>query len=317
MSQTFHHVTVLLKETVDALNIKKDGIYVDCTLGGAGHSEYLLSQLSDKGHLYCFDQDMTAINHAKERLASYIERGMVTFIHANFKTLQTALEAYGVFKVDGILYDLGVSSPQLDEGSRGFSYHQDAPLDMRMNQEQDFSAYHVVNEYSFNQLVKIFQRYGEEKFSKQIARKIEQYRAKAPIKTTGELVEIIKEAIPAPARRRGGHPAKRIFQAIRIEVNDELGAEEASLEQALHLLNIHGRVSVITFHSLEDRIAKTLFKEYSEVKDDLPPGLPIIPEEMQPDFKLITRKPITASKQELEGNNRARSAKLRVIEKIK
>lgn len=317
MSQTFHHVTVLLKETVDALNIKEDGIYVDCTLGGAGHSEYLLSQLSEKGHLYCFDQDMTAIQHAKQRLSSYVERGMVTFIHANFKTLKTSLEQYGISSVDGILYDLGVSSPQLDEANRGFSYHQDAPLDMRMNQEQELSAYHVVNEYSFNQLVKIFQRYGEEKFSKQIARKIEQARVNAPIETTGQLVDIIKEAIPAPARRRGGHPAKRIFQAIRIEVNDELGAEEASLEQALELLCVGGRVSVITFHSLEDRIAKILFKEYSEVNQDLPPGLPIIPDEMQPDFKLITRKPIVASKEELEENNRARSAKLRVIEKIK
>ncbi|CAM3957216.1 16S rRNA (cytosine(1402)-N(4))-methyltransferase RsmH [Catellicoccus marimammalium] len=317
MSQMFHHVTVLLKETVDYLNVKKDGVYVDCTLGGGGHSEYLLSQLDQAGHLYCFDQDETAIENAKIRLAEYVEKGMVTFIHANFRELQKQLAALGVTEVDGILYDLGVSSPQLDEAERGFSYHQDAPLDMRMNRQQALSAYEVVNEYSFQDLVRIFQRYGEEKFAKNIARKIEMAREKAPIQTTGELVECIKEGIPAPARRKGGHPAKRVFQAIRIEVNDELGAEESSLEQALQLLKVGGRVSVITFHSLEDRIAKTLFKEYSEPHADLPPGLPIIPEEYQPEFKLITRKPILPSDEELEENNRARSAKLRVIERIK
>lgn len=317
MSQMFHHVTVLLKETVDYLNVKKDGVYVDCTLGGGGHSEYLLSQLDQAGHLYCFDQDETAIENAKIRLAEYVEKEMVTFIHANFRELQKQLAALGVTEVDGILYDLGVSSPQLDEAERGFSYHQDAPLDMRMNRQQALSAYEVVNEYSFQDLVRIFQRYGEEKFAKNIARKIEMAREKAPIQTTGELVECIKEGIPAPARRKGGHPAKRVFQAIRIEVNDELGAEESSLEQALQLLKVGGRVSVITFHSLEDRIAKTLFKEYSEPRADLPPGLPIIPEEYQPEFKLITRKPILPSDEELEENNRARSAKLRVIERIK
>lgn len=316
MSQTFHHVTVLLKETVDALDVKPNGIYVDCTLGGAGHSEYLLSQLNDEGHLYCFDQDMTAIEHAKTRLAPYIERGMVTFIHANFRQLKDKLAEYGVTEVDGALYDLGVSSPQLDEAERGFSYHQDAPLDMRMNREQALSAYDVVNDYPYAKLVKIFQRYGEEKFSRQIARKIEQVRSQHPIETTQQLVDVIKEAIPAPARRKGGHPGKRVFQAIRIEVNDELGAEEASLEQALSLLKPKGRISVITFHSLEDRIAKNIFREQTEVNQDLPPGLPVIPDEMKPKFKLINRKPIVATKEELAENNRARSAKLRVIEKL-
>ncbi|MFV0559650.1 MAG: 16S rRNA (cytosine(1402)-N(4))-methyltransferase RsmH [Enterococcus sp.] len=316
MTETFQHYTVLLKETVDGLAIKPDGVYVDCTLGGAGHSEYLLSQLNRNGHLYAFDQDQKAIDHANVRLAKYVESGMVTFIKANFRTIKESLAALDVYQVDGILYDLGVSSPQLDEAERGFSYHKDAPLDMRMDQEASFSAYQVVNDYSYQELVKIFFRYGEEKFSKQVAREIERVRATHPIETTGELVDIIKSAIPAPARRKGGHPAKRIFQAIRIAVNDELGAEEDSLEQAIELLALNGRISVITFHSLEDRIVKTMFKEYSSVRD-LPPGLPIVPEEFQPELKLVNRKPILPSKEELEENNRSRSAKLRVAEKIK
>lgn len=311
----FQHYTVMKHETVDALEIKPNGIYVDCTLGGAGHSEYILSQLSGEGHLYAFDQDQKAIDHAKIRLKKYVDANQVTFIKANFRELQVRLNELGVNGVDGIIYDLGVSSPQLDEAARGFSYHQDAPLDMRMNQEADFSAYHVVNEYSYQELVKIFFRYGEEKFSKQVAREIERVREKHPIETTGELVDIIKSAIPAPARRNGGHPAKRIFQAIRIAVNDELGAVEESLEQAIALLNLNGRVSVITFHSLEDRIVKTMFKEYSQVRD-LPPGLPVIPDEYKPILKLVNKKPITASKEELAENNRSRSAKLRVAEKI-
>ncbi|AYC29156.1 16S rRNA (cytosine(1402)-N(4))-methyltransferase RsmH [Paenisporosarcina cavernae] len=309
----FNHTTVLLKETVDGLNIRPDGIYVDCTLGGAGHSEYLVSQLSDKGRLYCFDQDTTAIEHAKERLHNHLHK--VHFIHANFRYLKEELEKLSVHKVDGILYDLGVSSPQLDTPERGFSYHHDAPLDMRMDTTSDLTAYHVVNEWTYEDLVRIFFRYGEEKFSKQIARKIEAARENAPIETTFQLVDLIKEGIPAPARRKGGHPAKRIFQAIRIAVNDELGAAEASLEQALELLSIGGRLSVITFHSLEDRLTKTLFKEASSLPE-LPPNLPIIPKEMQPKMKLVTRKPIVPSEEELEENNRARSAKLRIIERI-
>lgn len=310
----FNHTTVLLKETVDGLNIRPDGIYVDCTLGGAGHSEYLVSQLSDEGRLICFDQDQIAIDNAKERLAPYLDR--VTFVHSNFRYIKQELNALGITTVDGILYDLGVSSPQLDVAERGFSYHQDAPLDMRMDQTAPLTAFHVVNEWDFNDLVRIFYRYGEEKFSKQIARKIEEARAKKPVETTGELVELIKEGIPAAARRKGGHPAKRVFQAIRIAVNDELGAAEDSLQQALELIDVEGRVSVITFHSLEDRLCKTLFKEKSSLPD-LPPGLPVIPEHLKPDFKLVTRKPILPSEEELAENNRSRSAKLRIIERTK
>ncbi|KYG89413.1 16S rRNA (cytosine(1402)-N(4))-methyltransferase [[Bacillus] sp. KCTC 13219] len=309
----FNHTTVLLKETVDGLNINPDGVYVDCTLGGAGHSEYLVQQLSPNGKLICFDQDMTAIENAKVRLAKYLDR--VTFVHANFRYVKDELYALNIQQVDGILYDLGVSSPQLDTPERGFSYHHDAPLDMRMNQSAELTAFHVVNEWSYEDLVRIFFRYGEEKFSKQIARKIEAVRKLSPIETTGQLVELVKEGIPAAARRTGGHPAKRVFQAIRIAVNDELGAAEDSLVDAIDLLTIGGRISVITFHSLEDRLCKTIFKEASSLPE-LPPGLPIIPEDMKPTLKLITKKPIIPTDEELEANNRSRSAKLRIAEKI-
>jgi 16S rRNA (cytosine1402-N4)-methyltransferase len=309
----FEHTTVLLHETVDGLNIKPDGIYVDCTMGGAGHSSLILSKLSSKGKLYAFDQDEVAIANATKKLAEYGDR--ITIIKSNFLHLQEELSNHGVEKVDGILYDLGVSSPQLDTPERGFSYHHDAPLDMRMDQEASLSAYDVVNSWSFGDLLRIFHRYGEEKFSKQIARKIEAAREKKPIETTGELVEIIKDAIPAPARRKGGHPAKRIFQAIRIAVNDELGVFEKSLQQAIDLLNPGGRISVITFHSLEDRICKVTLKKASETPD-LPPGLPVIPDEYKPILKLITRKPILPTEEELGENNRARSAKLRIAEKL-
>lgn len=309
----FNHTTVLLTETVDGLAIRPDGIYVDCTLGGAGHSEYLVKQLSDEGHLYCFDQDTTAIENAKQKLAPYINR--VTFVHSNFRYIKEELEKLGVTEVDGILYDLGVSSPQLDTPERGFSYQYDAPLDMRMDQTSELTAYHVVNEWSYEKLVKIFFRYGEEKFSKQITREIERARQNQPIETTFDLVDLIKRGIPAAARRTGGHPAKRIFQAIRIAVNDELGAAEDSLEAAMTLLKPNGRISVITFHSLEDRLVKTMFKEAASLPE-LPPNLPIIPPEMQPKFKLITRKPILPSEEELAANNRSRSAKLRIIEKL-
>ncbi|GIN37630.1 16S rRNA (cytosine(1402)-N(4))-methyltransferase RsmH [Heyndrickxia oleronia] len=308
----FEHTTVLLRETVDGLNIKPDGIYVDCTLGGAGHSEYLVSHLSAEGRLYAFDQDETAIAHAKEKLKKY--ENQVVFIKSNFRYIKDELNRLGVEKVDGILYDLGVSSPQLDTPERGFSYHHDAPLDMRMDLEGDISAYEVINSWPYEDLVRIFYKYGEEKFSKQIARKIEAAREKEPIKTTGQLVDLIKEGIPAPARRKGGHPAKRVFQAIRIAVNDELGVFEESLKDAIELLHPQGRISVITFHSLEDRICKTIFKEAS-TGPQLPPGLPIVPDEFKPKLKIITRKPIIPTEEELVENNRARSAKLRIAEK--
>lgn len=313
---TFNHETVLLHETVDGLALKPGGVYVDCTLGGAGHSEYLLSQLSEEGHLYAFDQDERALENAKIRLAPFVEKGMVTFIKSNFRFIKEELNKIGIFEVEGILYDLGVSSPQLDEAERGFSYHQDAPLDMRMDTQAPLTAKEIVNTWSYHELIRIFYRYGEEKFSKQIARKIEAAREVAPIETTGELVELIKEGIPAPARRKGGHPAKRVFQAIRIAVNDELSAVEDSLEAAISLIKVGGRVSVITFHSLEDRIVKSIFKEHSALPE-LPPGLPVMPTEFQPELKLVNRKPIIPTEEELEQNNRARSAKLRIAEKQK
>lgn len=310
----FHHISVLLRETVDQLNIKEDGVYVDCTLGGAGHSQYLLSQLSDQGRLIAIDQDTTAIEHAKEKLRDDLHK--VTFVHNNFRNLNQILDDLGIDKVDGILYDLGVSSPQLDVPERGFSYHHDAKLDMRMDQTQALSAYEVVNEWAYEDLVKIFFRYGEEKFSKQIARKIEARREVKPITTTLELVEYIKEGIPAKARRKGGHPAKRVFQAIRIAVNDELAAFEDSLEQAIERVKVEGRISVITFHSLEDRLCKQMFQEY-EKGPDVPRGLPVLPEAYTPKLKRVNRKPIVASDSDLEDNNRARSAKLRVAEILK
>lgn len=310
----FNHTTVLLHETVDMLAVKSDGIYVDATLGGAGHSEYLLSQLNEKGHLYAFDQDETAILNAQKRLAPYIEKGMVTFIKDNFRHLEARLRELGVTEIDGICYDLGVSSPQLDERERGFSYKKDAPLDMRMDRTAPLTAYEVVNHYDYHDLVRIFFKYGEDKFSKQIARKIEQARSEKPIETTTELAELIKSAKPAKELKKKGHPAKQIFQAIRIEVNDELGAADESIQQAIDLLAVDGRISVITFHSLEDRLTKQLFKEASTV--DVPKGLPFIPDDLKPKMELVNRKPILPSKEELEANNRAHSAKLRVAKKI-
>lgn len=310
----FHHISVLLKETVDQLNIKEDGVYVDCTLGGAGHSQYLLNQLSDEGRLIAIDQDMTAINHAKEQLQQDLHK--VTFVHNNFRNLANILAELNIDKVDGILYDLGVSSPQLDVPERGFSYQHNAKLDMRMDQTQPLSAYEVVNTWSYEALVKIFFRYGEEKFSKQIARKIEARRQQQPIETTFDLVECIKEGIPAKSRRKGGHPAKRVFQAIRIAVNDELAAFEDSLEQAIDHVKVNGRISVITFHSLEDRLCKQIFQEY-EKGPDVPRGLPVLPEAYTPKLKRVNRKPIVADATDLEDNHRARSAKLRVAEILK
>lgn len=312
----FKHVTVLLNEAVAGLNVRLDGTYVDATLGGVGHSSAILNQLTT-GRLYSFDQDQTAIKYNQQHLKKFINDGRSILIEDNFRNLETALSKNGVKSVDGVVYDLGVSSPQFDDAQRGFSYKLDAPLDMRMNQQQALSAMNVVNEWPYEKLVKILYRYGEERFARQIARKIERRRENEPIKTTFELVEVIKEAIPAAARRHGGHPAKKTFQAIRIAVNDELGALEDSLEQALELLNIGGRISVITFQSLEDRLVKTMFHEQVSLADELPPGLPVIPPEMQPKFKLINKKPILPSQEELANNHRAHSAKLRIIERIK
>jgi 16S rRNA (cytosine1402-N4)-methyltransferase len=309
----FKHDTVLLEESVEGLKIKPDGTYVDCTLGGAGHSAQILSRLTAGGKLYAFDQDETAIQYAEEKLADFREQ--FTAIKSNFKHLERELQNLGIDRVDGVLYDLGVSSPQLDTPGRGFSYQHDAPLDMRMDLEGDITARDIVNDWPYEDLVRIFFRYGEERFSKQIARNIEKARKKKPIETTGELAGIIKESIPAPARRKGGHPAKRIFQAIRIAVNDELKAFESSLKQAIRILDPGGRICVITFHSLEDRICKQLFKEAS-TPPDLPPGLPVIPDAFKPEIKLVTRKPIVPSEKEMAANNRSRSAKLRIAEKL-
>lgn len=311
----FNHVTVLLNEAIDNLNVKPDGVYVDATLGGGGHSQLLASRLTT-GKLWSFDQDITAINYNTEHLAAELAAGKVAFIQNNFRNLKAALAEVGVTEIDGIVYDLGVSSPQFDDGKRGFSYNYDAPLDMRMDQSQELNARTVVNEWDFHDLLRILSRYGEEKFAKQIARAIERQRAIKPIETTFELVEVIKSAIPAAARRTGGHPAKRSFQAIRIAVNDELGVVEESLAQALDMLKVGGRISVITFHSLEDRLVKTMFKEKTALPE-VPAGLPIIPDEMQPDFKLVSRKPILPSEEEMAENHRAHSAKLRVIERLR
>lgn len=310
----FDHITVLKEEAVAGLNINEDGIYVDCTLGGAGHAKLILSQLSSKGHLFAFDQDEKAIIHARESLKEY--EGQFTIIKSNFRNLVSELNNLGITSVDGVLFDLGVSSPQLDERERGFSYNLDAPLDMRMDQSSSLTAKEIVNEWSFHDLMRIISKYGEEKFAKHISRKIEAYRLNKQIETTEELVEIIKDAIPAPARRTGGHPAKRTFQAIRIAVNDELQAFEEAVNSAIEITRVGGRIVVITFHSLEDRICKTIFKEASK-GPELPRNMPIIPDGYEPLLKLITRKPIVPSSEEVDENKRSRSAKLRIAEKQK
>lgn len=308
----FDHISVLLNETIEGLNIKEDGVYVDCTLGGGGHSQEILKRLTT-GHLYCFDQDQVAIEAARERLSQISSQ--FTIIYSNFVHLKSELEKLGVYKVDGIVFDLGVSSPQFDDGERGFSYNYDAKLDMRMDQNQNFSAYDLVNTYEYKDIVRILFKYADEKFAKQIARAIERHRQDKPIETTFELVEIIKEAIPAPARRKGGHPAKRTFQALRIAVNDELNVFEKALDDALDITAVNGRVAVITFHSLEDKICKYTFNEVTK-QPDLPRGMPIVPEYLNPRFQKITKKPIVAGEDELEENHRSHSAKLRIVERI-
>lgn len=308
----FKHVSVLLHECIEALNIKENGVYVDCTMGGAGHSSEIVKKLSKEGTLIGIDQDTEALKAAKKKLERY---NNIKYIHDNFNNIDNILTDIDVNKVDGILMDLGVSSYQLDNSERGFSYMNDAPLDMRMNRESSLTAYDIVNNYTEEELMKIFYEFGEEKFSKRIANFIVNSRKEKTINTTLELVDIIKAAIPAKARREGPHPAKRIFQAIRIEVNNELGILNKSIEDGIYRLNKGGRMAIITFHSLEDRIVKNKFKKLQS-PCECPPDFPICVCNKEPVIKIITRKPIEPSKEEVENNPRSRSAKLRVIEKI-
>ena len=309
----FEHIPVLLKESIEGLAIHDGGIYVDCTVGGAGHSSEILKKIKSNGHLYGFDQDAVAIETARARLSKISPQ--FTLIHTNFRNMKQELKARGIRKVDGILFDLGVSSYQFDNGDRGFSYNHDAVLDMRMDKRQEFNAYTLVNTWSEKDIVDILFKYGEEKFAKQIAKKIIDFRKEKPLTTTFELVDVIKSAIPASKRKDGGHPAKRTFQALRVAVNDELNVLRNALGDALDLLNTNGRVCVITFQSLEDRIVKEKFKEASS-GPTWKRGMPITLDEAKAEFKLITKHPIIASENELEKNNRSHSAKLRIIEKI-
>ena len=307
----FKHVSVLLEESIESLDIKEDGIYVDCTLGGAGHSYEICKRLSNKGRLIGIDQDTTALKAAAERLKEFEN---VTYVHDNFYNIAEVLDNLGIEKVDGILMDLGVSSYQLDEPKRGFSYMHDAPLDMRMDTESDFSAYNVINEYSEAALRQIMWDYGEEKFARKIATIIVERRQIKPVETTMELVDIIKAAIPARFRR-DGHPAKRTFQAVRIEVNKELKVIEKTIEDGVNRLNTGGRIAIITFHSLEDRIVKNKFRDLQN-PCKCPKEFPICVCGKTPIAKVVNKKPIEASAEELEVNPRSRSAKLRVTQKI-
>lgn len=304
------HKSVLLKESIDNLNIKVDGVYVDATLGFGGHSLEILKRIN-KGFLFAFDQDGEAIEYSRERLKDYDN---FKIIKSNFSNMKEALLKEGIKKVDGILFDIGVSSMQLDEDYRGFSYHNDARLDMRMDTDSSFSAYELVNEYDYNNLVRVLRDYGEEKYASSIAKNIIKAREIKKIETTLELVEIIKRSMPVK-ELRDGHPARKAFQAIRIEVNHELDVLESALEQAIDLLNVGGRICVITFHSLEDRMVKNIFRKYSEV-DSKFSKLPYIPDEFRPKLEIIS-KGITPSKEELEANNRSRSSRLRVVQKIR
>lgn len=308
----FKHVSVLLNECIEALNIKEDGIYVDGTLGGGGHSSQILLRLSNKGRLIGIDQDADALKATKERLKDFEN---VTYVHNNFYEIDNILRTLDIEKVDGILMDLGVSSYQLDNGERGFSYMQDAPLDMRMNRDNSLSAYEVVNGYTEKELYRIIKDYGEERFAKRIASLIVKNREKKPIEGTLELVEIIKQAIPAKARREGPHPAKRTFQAIRIEVNSELSILDKAIEDGVNRLSKGGRMAIITFHSLEDRIVKLKFKELTN-PCTCPKEFPICTCGNTPIVKIISRKAIPPTEQEIAENPRSRSAKLRVLEKL-
>lgn len=308
----FHHKSVLLDECIQGLNIKPDGIYLDGTLGGAGHSSQIVRRLTT-GRLIGVDRDQVALEAAAQRLAPWKER--VTLVHSNFKDIDGILDRLGIEKVDGMLFDLGVSSPQLDDGQRGFSYMADAPLDMRMNREDRLTAYDVVNQWPREELRRILYEYGEERYAPQIAGAIDRKRQNAPIETTLQLVDVIRGALPAQALREKQHPAKRSFQAIRIAVNDELGSVRQMLEEAIPRLNPQGRLAVITFHSLEDRIVKSAMAAAAK-GCTCSPEFPVCVCGKKPQVKLINRKPITSSPEELEENPRARSAKLRVCERL-
>ena len=308
----YKHIPVLLYESIEGLNIKPDGIYVDCTMGGAGHSSEILKRLNENGKLFCFDQDDYAIKKGGAKLSQISSNYKI--IKSNFLNIKSELQKLNIEKVDGVLYDLGVSSFQFDIKERGFSYNMEGDLDMRMNTDQYLKAYDIVNYYSFEELRDIFYKYGEEKYSPLIAKKIVKVRETKTIDTTTELADVILSAVPAHVRRSGKHPAKKIFQALRIAVNDELNVFEKSLNDALEILNVGGRIAVITFHSLEDRICKNVFKNKVEV--NIPAGIPILEKDIKRTFKLINNKVITASDKELKDNNRSHSAKLRIIERI-
>jgi 16S rRNA (cytosine1402-N4)-methyltransferase len=309
----FQHLTVLKMESIEGLHIHPDGIYVDCTLGGAGHSEEIARRLHPEGMLIGLDQDDKALAAAGERLKGYDTQ--IRLVKRNFRHFRSVLDELGIDKVDGVLFDLGVSSPQLDEAERGFSYHSEAPLDMRMDQQGERTAWQVVNEWSEDDLTAIMYEYGEEKFSRRIAKAIVKQRESRPIETTTELAEIIKEAIPAATRRTGPHPARRTFQAIRIAVNEELDVFEDALKDVIPSLRVGGRVSVITFHSLEDRICKQTYQKFA-AGCQCPSDFPKCACGIEPTIKIITRKPILPSEEEIENNPRARSAKLRIAEKL-
>lgn len=308
----FKHFSVMLEECIEMLDIKEDGIYVDCTLGGAGHSKKILKKLSPKGRLIGIDQDLDALKAAKQKLKDF---NNVTYVHNNFYNIKDILESLGIEKVDGILMDLGVSSYQLDQGERGFSYMKEAALDMRMNREEAFSAYNVVNEYSEDELFRILRDFGEEKFSRRIASRIVEKRKVKPVETTLELVKIIDECIPAKFKREGGHPAKRTFQGIRIEVNSELSILDRAIGDGIEALNKDGVMAIITFHSLEDRIVKNKFRDLVD-PCKCPKDLPMCVCGKKPTIKLINKKPIEATKEELDNNSRSKSAKLRGCKKI-
>ena len=309
----FEHRTVLLDRTIEYLKVVPGGVYVDCTLGGGGHSLEILKRLGERGRLIGIDRDQNAIKAAGERLASFSDKAVL--VHGNFRDIRRIVHGIGITAVDGVVMDLGVSSHQLDQRERGFSYMQDAPLDMRMDRQQSLTAMEVVNTYSEADLARVISGYGEERWARRIAAFIVREREKAPIKTTGQLVDIIKAAIPASARRKGPHPAKRTFQALRIEVNDELGILERAVKDGVDLLNSGGRICVITFHSLEDRKIKNVFKEL-ENPCTCPPKAPACICGKKPVIRVVTRKPVVPDKEEIQQNPRARSAGLRVAEKL-